>query len=69
MSEITSSSVDEFIEISDDDAIDASGLDSEANTESSTKKQDRFIDSRRRLEACLADRQLAKDIQEFNFDI
>ncbi|MGH1485046.1 MAG: hypothetical protein ACRBCI_02425 [Cellvibrionaceae bacterium] len=65
MTEIISSSVDDFIEMSDEDTIDASGLESE----SSTKKADPFIDSRRRLEACLADRQLARDIQEFNFDI
>ena len=67
MSETISTSVDDFIEISDDDAIDASGLDS--GEESTKKKADPFIDSRRRLEARLAERQLEKDIQEFNFDI
>lgn len=27
------------------------------------------LDARRRLERCLEDRQLAKDLREFNFDI
>jgi hypothetical protein len=59
-----SSSVDDFLDILDDEAINDSGVDSET----SGRKADPSIDSRRRLEARLAERQLAKDLREYDFD-
>jgi hypothetical protein len=64
MSETMSSSVDDFIEITDEDAINDEELESESNS----KKVFAQIDSRRRLEDRLAERRLEKDIREFDFD-
>lgn len=64
MTDTMSSSVDDFLEDIEDEAINDSELDSESNQQPSP-----VIDSRRRLEARLAERNLAKDIQEFDFDI
>lgn len=64
MTDNMSSSVDDFLEDIDDEAINDAELDSESG-----KTKAPFIDSRRRLEARLAERRLARDIQEFDFDI
>ncbi len=66
MSETISSSVDDFFDITDDEAVNDAELDSDTETDS--KKVDPFIDSRRRLEARLAERRLEKDLKEFDFD-
>lgn len=59
--------------ISSEDAFDMDDVsfDSELDFQegSSSKKNSSSVDSRRRLEDRLAERQLQKDIQEFNFDI
>lgn len=60
MTEIASSSVDDYLEISDDE------LEME---ESAPKKSKASIDSRRRLENRIAERMLERDIQEFDFRI
>ncbi|MEO0444026.1 MAG: hypothetical protein AAFZ92_09850 [Pseudomonadota bacterium] len=54
----------DFIDITDDDAVNDDGLDPSPLSADSSQ----FTDSRRRLEARIAERQLQKDIQEFNFD-
>jgi hypothetical protein len=64
MSDTMSSSVDDFIEISDEEAIN----DAELETEPGSIKTIAQIDSRRRLEERLAERQLEKDLKEFDFD-
>lgn len=64
MSENLSSSVDDFIVIIDEDASNDAHLQSET-TGIKTKT---VLDSRRRLEARLAERQLEKDTREFDFD-
>lgn len=63
MSDTLSSSVDDFLDDIEDEAINDSELDSE-----NTSRNIPFIDSRRRLEARLAERSLARDIKEFDFD-
>jgi len=62
MSETLSSSVDDFLDDIEDEAIN--------NPEQDPKSVNisPMIDSRRRLEARLAERYLEKDIQEFDFD-
>ncbi|MGH1441238.1 MAG: PA3496 family putative envelope integrity protein [Cellvibrionaceae bacterium] len=57
-----SSSRDDFLDDIEDEAINDPELDAEGTSDIPS------IDSRRRLEARLADRHLAKDIQEFDFD-
>ncbi len=64
MSEPMSSSVDTFLE-DGDEAINDAALEPEIEG----KVADPFIDSRRRLEARLAERRLEKDLREFDFDI
>ena len=59
-----SSSDDEYIDMDDHDAINDDDLDPSFLLLSESES----IDSRRRLEARLAERQLQKDIREFNFD-
>lgn len=57
-----SSSTEDFLDELGDEASNDSELDAEGASDSP------LIDSRRRLEARLAERNLAKDIQEFDFD-
>ena len=64
VSSSVSSSVDDFLEDIDDEAVNDADLDSESNSH-----QTPVLDSRRRLEARLAERMLARDIQEFDFDL
>ena len=64
MSDSMSSSVDSFIDIDGDEAVNDPDIDSSA-----AKKIDSFIDSRRRLEDRLAERQLQRDLREFDFDL
>lgn len=68
MTEALSSSADDFTGTSDEAIINMATLQSENEIHRQSRKSDPFIDSRRRLEARLAERQLAKDIQEFDFD-
>lgn len=63
MSETMSSSVDIYLDDIGDEAINDSDLDS-GDVINNTP----VIDSRRRLEARLAERSLARDLQEFDFD-
>ena len=65
MSDAVSSSVDDFLDDIEDGAINDSDLES-ASGDSQTKN---FTDSRRRLEERLAERRLARDIQEYDFDV
>ena len=65
MSDAVSSSVDDFLDDIEDGAINDSDLES-ASGDGQTKN---FTDSRRRLEERLAERRLARDIQEYDFDV
>ncbi len=66
MSDAMSSSVDDFLdeELGDEAINDADIESAPANTQVK-----RFTDSRRRLEERLAERRLARDLQEFDFDL
>ena len=79
MNEDLSSSVNEFTDASDEAVINETAINETAineavmneaalNSDVEVSKSNSSIDSRRRLEALLAERQLEKDIQEFNFD-
>ncbi|MFT6389816.1 MAG: hypothetical protein ACJAUP_003211 [Cellvibrionaceae bacterium] len=62
MSDNLPSSVDGFLDDIEDEAINGSEIDSET-----ASKPTSLVDSRRRLEARLAERSLARDIKEFDF--
>ena len=74
MNEDLSSSVNEFTDASDEAVINETAIneavmnEAALNSDVEVSKSNSSIDSRRRLEALLAERQLEKDIQEFNFD-
>ncbi len=68
MSNLTSSSnsmsSETFLGFDEDFAT----IDDEASTDTSSISHEPFIDARRRLESMLDERNLEKDIKEFDFD-
>lgn len=69
MSNLTSSSMsvsnDNFLEFDEDLAT----ADTETSTDVDSTPHVPFIDARRRLESIIDERNLEKDIKEFDFDI